>query len=156
VGGPPLPGQSGVGSARAFPVDEVEGDMERDQGVDVRFHRVLQVGGVAVLSGAGALGVARVFQGVEAPLKLLVAAVASVLVAALLQRRGPVVAALGSAVGLVFAVSILVFPDSVFGIFPTARTFSMIGHSVHLVSTQARVQVAPTPPLRPLLLAAMT
>ena len=76
--------------------------------------------------------------------------------AALLQRRGPILAVLGSAVGLVITVGVLVFPDTVFAIFPTAKTFREIGRAMHQVTEQARVQVAPTEPLRPLLLAAFT
>jgi transglutaminase-like putative cysteine protease len=130
--------------------------MEREHGDVAVGHRLLHVAAVAVLASAGALGVGRVFQGTEASLKLLAAALLSVGVAALLQRRGPIVAVLGSAVGLLLTVSVLVFPDTLYGIFPTARTFSEIGRSIHEVSQQARVQVAPTVPLRPLLLAAMT
>jgi hypothetical protein len=130
--------------------------MEREHGDVAVGHRLLYVAAVAVLVSAGALGVGRVFQGSEASFKLLAAALLSVGVAALLQRRGPILAVLGSAVGLLLTVSILVFPDTLYGIFPTARTFSEIGRSIHQVSQQARVQVAPTVPLRPLLLAAMT
>jgi hypothetical protein len=130
--------------------------MEREHSDATVGHRLLHVAAVAVLASAGALGVGRVFQGSEASLKLLAAALLSVGVAALLQRRGPIVAVLGSAIGLVLTVSILVFPDTLYGIFPTAKTFSEIGRAIHQVSQQARVQVAPTPPLQPLLLAAMT
>ena len=130
--------------------------MEREQGIEAVGHRFLQVAAVAILASAGALGVGRVFQGTAAPLKLVAAALLSVGVAALLRRRGPILAVLGSAAGLVLTLSILVFPDTLYGILPTARTFSEIGRSIHQVSEQARIQVAPTPPLPPLLLAAMT
>ena len=130
--------------------------MEREHADVTVGHRLLHVAAVAVLASAGALGVGRVFQGSEATFKLLAAALLSVGVAALLQRRGPIVAVLGSAAAFLLTVSVLVFPDTLYGIFPTARTFSEIGSSIHQISQEARVQVAPTVPLRPLLLAAMT
>jgi hypothetical protein len=89
-------------------------------------------------------------------MKLLAAALLSVAVAGLLERRGPIVAVAGSVAGLVMVSGILVFPDTLVAIFPTGHTFVEMGRAVHQVSEQARVQVAPTVPLRPLLFASLT
>jgi hypothetical protein len=130
--------------------------MAHEQDESARSHRLLSVAAVALLSAAAALGFGRVFQGHPATFKLLAAAVLSVCVAALLERRGPLLSELGSAIGLLLTVSFLVFPKTAAVIFPTMDTFRAIGGALHHVGEQARVQVAPTPPLQPLLLAAVT
>ena len=130
--------------------------MEHEQDELAFAHRILSVAAVALLSAAGALAFGRVFVGHTATLKLLAAALLSVGIAALLERRGPVVAVLGSGVGLLVAATLLVFPRTAAVIFPTPGTFGAIGRALHQVGEQARVQVSPTPPLQPLLLAGVT
>ena len=104
--------------------------MAREQSGVAFSHRLLSLGAVALLVSAGALGFARVFQGGGATLKLLAAAVGSVVVAGLSERRGPVLAVLISAAGLLIAIGLLVFPNTVYGIFPTAKTFSASNRSL--------------------------
>ena len=130
--------------------------MAREQSDVASSHRFLQVAAVAVLASAGALGFGRVFQGTVPSMKLLAAALLSVAVAGLLERRGPILAVAGSLLALLLVTGILVFPDTLYAIFPTGHTFSEMGRAVHHVSQQARVQVAPTAPLRPLLFASLT
>ena len=123
---------------------------------DSRSQRLLAVASVALLSGAGAFAFGRVFRGAEPTLKLLAAALLSVAVAHVLHRRGPVLAVLGSGAVFFVAASTLVFPNTVFAIFPTGDTIRAIGRALHHVGRQARIEVAPSPALRPLLLAAVT
>ena len=47
------------------------------------------------------------------------------------ERRGPVVAVLGSGVGLLVAATLLVFPRTAAVIFPTPGTFGAIGRALH-------------------------
>jgi hypothetical protein len=123
---------------------------------DPRSHRILAIASVAALAGAGAFAFGRVFRGAEPTLKLLAAALLSMIVAHVLHRRGPLVAVIGSSIGFFVTASVLVFPNTVLGIFPTGDTIGAIGRALDHVGRQARVEVAPSPPLRPLLLAAVT
>jgi transglutaminase-like putative cysteine protease len=87
---------------------------------------------------------------------LLLAAVASVLVAGLCERRGLATALLASAAGLAVVLSWVVYPQTAWYGLPTLTTLRAIGRSLEFVAQQAKVQVAPTPPLAPLMLAAVT
>jgi len=131
--------------------------MAHEQEEAPRSHRLLAVGAVAFLALATALAFGRVFRGQAPTLKLMAAALASLAVAALLERRSPVLAALASAVGLAFALGFLVFPHTLWhGFLPAGNTFHEIAKAVSRVGQQTRVQVAPTEALRPLLMAAIT
>jgi hypothetical protein len=130
--------------------------MAHEQTDDALSNRLLSVAAVGLLASAAAIAFGRVFQGHTATLKLVGAALLSVGIAALLERRGPLLAVLGSAVGLVVAAGVFVYPKTTFAGFPTFDTFRAFGHAMDHVGQQARVQVAPTPPLQPLLLAALT
>jgi hypothetical protein len=130
--------------------------MAREQEEAPGRNRLLALGAVALLVAATAVAFGRVFTGHVPTLKLLLAGLASLAVAAALERRSPIVAALASGVGLLFAVSYLVFPDTLWYGIPAGRTFHAIALAVQHVGEQTRVQVAPTVPLRPLLMAAIT
>jgi transglutaminase-like putative cysteine protease len=122
-----------------------------------RGERLAALGAVALLAAATALAFGRVFAGPEPTARLVAAAVASVGVAGLTERRPPLVAALASAAGLAIAVAALVFPRTAFlWVLPTEATLDAVGRAVRVVGEQARVQVAPTPPLPALVLAAVT
>ncbi len=117
--------------------------------------RFLGLAAVAGLSVATALAFGRVFTGRQATLELVAAALASVAIAALFERRGLLLATLASLVGLALAITWIVLPQTAWYGLPSIRTLHAIGRSLEFVGQQARVRVAPTPPLPPLLLAAV-
>jgi transglutaminase-like putative cysteine protease len=105
---------------------------------------------------ATALAFGRVFTGREATLELVAAALASVTIAALFERRGLLLATIASLVGLAFAITWIVLPQTAWYGVPSIRTLRAVGRSLEFVGQQARVRVAPTPALPPLMLAAVT
>jgi transglutaminase-like putative cysteine protease len=121
-----------------------------------RRQRLVALGAVATLAAATAFAFGRVFVGRAPVMGLLLAAVASVLVAGLCERRGLTTALLASAAGLVVALTWIVYPQTGWYGLPTLRTLRAVGRSLEFVAQQAKVQVAPTPPLAPLMLAAVT
>ncbi|MDP9343361.1 MAG: DUF3488 and transglutaminase-like domain-containing protein [Actinomycetota bacterium] len=130
--------------------------MAREQEETPRGHRLVALGAVALLSLATSVAFGRVFAGHVPTLKLAAAALGSTALAALMERRSSLLSALVSAAGLFVAVGWLVFPHSLYFGVPAARTVSAIGRAIGHISQQAATQVAPTPPVRPLLLAALT
>ena len=118
--------------------------------------RLLGLAAVAALSVATALAFGRVFAGREATLELVASALASVAIAALFERRGLLLATIASMVGLAFAITWIVLPQTAWYGLPSIQTLRAVGRSLEFVGQQARVRVAPTPPLPPLMLAAVT
>ena len=118
--------------------------------------RLLGLAAVGTLSAATALAFGRVFIGRAPTWELVAAALASVGIAVAFERRGLVLATVASLVGLAFAVTWIVLPQTALYGLPSLRTLRAIGRSLEFVGQQARVRVAPTPPLPPLLLAALT
>ena len=118
--------------------------------------RLLGLAAVAGLSVATALAFGRVFAGRAPTLQLVAAALASVAIAALFERRGLLLATLASLAGLAFAITWIVLPQTAWYGLPSIRTLRAVGRSLEFVGQQARVRVAPTPPLPPLMLAAVT
>jgi transglutaminase-like putative cysteine protease len=118
--------------------------------------RLLGLAAVAALSVATALAFGRVFAGREATLELVASALASVAIAALFERRGLLIATIASMVGLAFAITWIVLPQTAWYGLPSIQTLRAVGRSLEFVGQQARVRVAPTPPLPPLMLAAVT
>jgi transglutaminase-like putative cysteine protease len=118
--------------------------------------RLLGLAAVAALSVATALAFGRVFAGRLPTLELIGVALASVAVAVAFERRGLLLATLASLLGLGLAIAWIVLPQTTsFGI-PTIRTLRALGRSLEFVGQQARERIAPTPPLPPLMLAAVT
>lgn len=130
--------------------------MAGDQNQAARGLRLTALGAAAGLALSTALAFGRVFRGREATLKLLAAAALSVGLAAALERRSLLLATLASAALLLVALTWLVFPHTVWNGLPSRETLGALARSLELVGRQARVQVAPTRPLDPLLLAAIT
>ena len=121
-----------------------------------RAHRLLALGAVGLLAGGTAIAFGRVFVGHGATWKLLAAGLASVAVAGLLERRTLFLATLASGLCLLVALGVLVFPQTTWVGLPTSETLGAIRDALERVGQQARVQVAPSLPLAPLLLAAVT
>jgi transglutaminase-like putative cysteine protease len=88
--------------------------------------------------------------------KLVLVGLISIGLATLFERRSPLLAAVVSAIGLLWVIGILVFPHTLWHGLPLGKTVHAIGRSLGRVGHQADVQVAPTPPLRPLFMAAVT
>jgi transglutaminase-like putative cysteine protease len=118
--------------------------------------RLLGLAAVTGLSVATALAFGRVFTGRQATLELVAAALASVAIAALFERRGLLLATIASLVGLAFAITWIVLPQTAWYGLPSIQTLRAVGRSLEFVGQQARVRVAPTPALPPLMLAAVT
>jgi transglutaminase-like putative cysteine protease len=121
-----------------------------------RAQRLTALGAIALLALATAVAFGRVFVGHEVTWKLLAAAAVSLTVAALLERRSLLLATLASAVLMIVAIGLLVFPKTTWYGLPLGETLSAIRSALGRVGEQARVQVAPTPPLAPLMLAGVT
>lgn len=130
--------------------------MARQQDQAPRAHRLLALGALGLLAGAAALAFGRVFRGTGPTWKLLATAVASAAVAVLFERRSLFLATLASAALLLAAIGVMVFPHTTLEGLPTRETLRAVAEAMSRVGEQARVQVAPTPPLAPLLLAAIT
>ncbi len=118
--------------------------------------RLLGLAAVAGLSVATALAFGRVFEGRLPTLELVAVALASVAVAVAFERRGLLLATLASLLGLALAIAWIVLPQTTWYGIPSIRTLRALGRSLEFVGQQARERVAPTPPLSPLMLAAVT
>ncbi len=118
--------------------------------------RLLGLLAVAGLAVAMAFAFGRVFAGRVPTWQLVATALASVGVAALFERRGLWLATLASLVGLGLLIAWIVLPQTTWYGVPTLRTLRALGRSLEFVGQQARIRVAPTAPLPPLLLAGVT
>ncbi len=130
--------------------------MARQQDPSAGRQRLLALAAVAALCAVTSLAFGRIFVGRAPTLQLLAATLASVAIAGMLERRGLVLALLASAVGLLFALTWIVVPQTAWYGLPTLRTLRALGRCLEFVTQQARVQVAPTPAFAPLMLAAVT
>ncbi len=130
--------------------------MAARQDVASRAQRLAALGAVGLLAAGTALAFGRVFVGHWATLRLVAAALGSVALAAAFERRSLLLSTVVSAAALVVAIGWIVFPDTVWAGLPTRETLHAIVDALGRVGHEARVQVAPTEPLRPLLLAGLT
>jgi transglutaminase-like putative cysteine protease len=130
--------------------------MARTQRTPARAQRLNAVLAVSLLAATTALALSRVFAGRAPTAKLVVAGVASGLLACAMQRRNLFLAALVSVVGMIVAVGLFVFPETTLHGLPTMQTLHAMRSAARLVGDQAQMQVAPTIPLPPLFLAALT
>ncbi|MGH2630542.1 MAG: hypothetical protein ACRDHI_08285, partial [Actinomycetota bacterium] len=129
--------------------------MARTQGTSARTQRVTAGVATSLVAAAAAIALGRVFAGNGPTLRLLVAGLASAALAAALERRNLLLATVVSVAGLTVAVGWLVFPGTTWYGLPTIETVLAVRDAAALVGEQARVQVAPSPPLAPLMLAAV-
>jgi hypothetical protein len=130
--------------------------MAHDLGSSPRGQRLLAVGAVCALAVATAAAFGRVFTGGHAVPRLIGVALTSALLAAALERRNLVLATLVSAAGLLVIVGVVVFPTTTFYGLPTMDTLHAMREAAGQIGREADAQVAPTPPLAPLFLAAVT
>ena len=129
--------------------------MARTQGTSARTQRLIAGVATVLVAATAAIALGRVFKGNPPTLRLFTAGVASAVIAALLERRNLVLATILSAAGLAIAIGLLVFPDMTWFGLPTMETLQAVIHAAGRVGEQARVQVAPSPPLAPLMLAGL-
>ena len=106
------------------------------------------------VDSAAAFG--RVYQGSTPGLRLGLPAAVAILLAAVLERRHVLLAAVVSAVGLAFAVGLFLFPSTLWHGLPTASTLRAAGRAWARIGDIARTEVAPARPLAPLFLAGLT
>jgi transglutaminase-like putative cysteine protease len=130
--------------------------MAHDAGSSPRGQRLLALGAVCALAVATAAAFGRVFSGGGSVLRLMGVALASALLAASLERRNLVLATLVSAAGLLVVVGVVVFPKTTLYGLPTIDTLGAIRDAAGQIGREADAQVAPTPALAPLFLAAVT
>ena len=107
---------------------------------------------VAVATG---LAFGRVFSGHGSTWRLIFVALISAGVAALMERRNLLLATIVSTAVLVVVIGLLVFPGTTWHGLPTLETWRHAVSASHLVGEQARLQVAPAQPLKPLMLASV-
>jgi transglutaminase-like putative cysteine protease len=116
--------------------------------------RVLVVA-LALLGGVTGAVFGRVFLGTHPALRLAAAGVLAVLIAAVLARRPLALSLLASGAGLLVALGVLVFPGTTWAGVPTPDTIEALLRSLDVVTERAATEVAPAPPLAPLMTAAL-
>ncbi len=130
--------------------------MAGPSGTSARAQRLITVAATCALAAVTAFALGRVFIGGAPTWRLLFAAIACALLACACERRNLALAAAVSVLGLVVVVGLLVFHDTTWHGVPTLSTLRAMLDASRLVGPQARLQVSPTPPLAPLMLAAVT
>ena len=129
--------------------------MARPQGTSPRAQRLIALLAVCAIAIATAFAFGRVFAGHGSTWRLMGVALASALVASALERRNLLLATLVSAAVLAVVIGLWVFPGTTWHGLPTLDTLRHAFDASHLVGEQARLQVAPSPPLKPLMLASI-
>ena len=129
--------------------------MARPQGTSPRAQRLIALLAVCAIAIATAFAFGRVFVGHGPTWELMAVALISALIASALERRNLLLATLLSAVGLAVVIGLFVFPGTTWHGLPTLETLRHALDASHLVGEQARIQVAPSPPLKPLMLASI-
>jgi transglutaminase-like putative cysteine protease len=130
--------------------------MAHAQGTSPRTQRLIGLVAIVAVAVTTAFAFGRVFVGRGSTWELLLVGVSSAVLAWALERRHLLVAALISAGGLLVAIGWLILPETTWYGVPTLETLRTALEAAGMVGEQARVQVSPTPPLTPLILAAVT
>lgn len=130
--------------------------MARTAGTTARIQRLTALVAIELVAIAVGFAFGRVFIGHGATYRLLAVSVASALVAWIFERRSLLLATAVSAVLLVVAIGIIVFPATTWFGAPTLETLHQMGHAAAQVGEEARIQISPAPPNDSLMLAAIT
>jgi hypothetical protein len=130
--------------------------MARTAGTTARIQRLTALVAIELVALAVGFAFGRVFVGHAATYRLLAVSVASALVAWIFERRSLLLATAVSAVLLMVAIGIIVFPATTWFGAPTLETLHQMGHAAAEVGEEARIQVSPAPPNDSLMLAAIT
>jgi hypothetical protein len=118
--------------------------------------RLVLLTGLTALVVVAAAAFGRVYQGHGPTVRLGFVALLAMALAILLERRSLVLATIVSAIGLAVAVALFVFPDTTVAGLPTLATLRQALTAFASVARTSAVEVAPAPPLPPLLLAGIT
>jgi hypothetical protein len=127
--------------------------MARPQGTSPRTQRLIALLAISAIAIATAFAFGRVYAGHGSTWRLMGVALASGAIACALERRNLLLATLASCVLLGITVGLMVFPRTTWHGLPTLETLRHTLDASGLIGEQARLQVAPTAPLKPLLLA---
>ena len=129
--------------------------MAAETGSSSADNRRILVVTLALLGGVTGIVFGRVFLGTHPAVRLAAAGVLAVVLAALFARRHLALSLAVSAVGLLFALGILVFPGTTWLGLPGPRTVRAIVDALGVVTDRAATEVAPAPPLAPLMTASV-
>ena len=110
---------------------------------------------VALILFGGVTGIllGRVFLGTHPAFRMAAMGALAVAIAAIFARRPLALSLFASALGLVFALGIFVFPGTTWAGFPTLETFRAMARALRVVTEQAATEIAPAPPLPSLMTA---
>jgi transglutaminase-like putative cysteine protease len=111
---------------------------------------------VVSLTVVGAVAFGRVFRGPGPAARLGLAAGLAVVLAGALERRNVLLATVASAAGLAVMIGWAIFPETTKYLLPTPTTYRATLHAWKAVGRVAAQEIAPTQPLDPLFLAALT
>jgi len=127
--------------------------MARPQGTSPRTQRLIALAATCAIAIATAFAFGRVYAGHGSTWRLMFVGLLSAVIACALERRNLLLATLVSLAVLAIVIGHVVFPATTWHGLPTLETLRRAADASRLVGEQARLQVAPTVPLRPLLLA---
>ena len=127
--------------------------MAHPERTPARAHRLIGATAVVAVALTTALAFARVFVGHGPTWRLLAVGLASAGIAIAFERRSLILATVVSATACAVAVAIVVFPESAWLGLPTAHTFHLAVAAAGQIGQEAKIQIAPTQPLDPLMLA---
>ena len=130
--------------------------MARTAGTTARIQRLTALIAIELIALAVGFAFGRVFIGHGATYRLLAVSVVSALVAWAFERRSLLLATAVSAVLLVVAIGIVVFPATTWFGAPTLETLRHMAHAASQVGEEARIQISPAPANDSLMLAAIT
>lgn len=127
--------------------------MAHPQRTPARAHRLIGAAAVVAVALTTALAFARVFVGHGPTWKLLAVGLTSAGIAVAFERRSLILATVVSAAACAVAVAVVVFPESAWFGLPTMHTFHLAVAAAGQIGQEAKIQIAPTQPLAPLMLA---
>ena len=127
--------------------------MAHPQRTPARAHRLIGATAVLAVALATALAFARVFVGHGPTWKLMAVGLASAGIAIAFERRSLILSTVISTAACAVAVAVVVFPQSAWFGLPTVHTLHLAVTAAGQIGQEAKIQVAPTLPLAPLMLA---
>ncbi len=130
--------------------------MAHTSGTTARVQRLTSLAATTLVAVAVGFSFGRVYVGHASTYRLLAVGLVSGVVAWLFERRSLMLATVVSGALLLVAIGLLVFPETIWHGVPTLTTLREVGKAASAVGEQARIQVAPTPPIDPLMLAGVT
>jgi transglutaminase-like putative cysteine protease len=130
--------------------------MAHTSGTTARIQRLTSLAATTLVAVSVGFAFGRVFLGHGATYRLLAVGILSGIVAWVFERRSLLLATVVSGGLLLVTIALLVFPETMWHGLPTLATLRHIGNAASAVGEQARLQVAPSPPIDSLMLAGVT